>query len=448
MVDEPSGRAWARSKFDWLDRVADDLPGRHLIFCVAHALLRSTDKSTGVTKIKQQEIADKIVVGLRSVQLSIEKLESAGFVTVIKPRGRSLGNAYRLHLPPEPSPDGSYAHRGAHRDQPVYAQTDAHSDAVYAHPDSPLCESPCVLFPRSSPGEIHPRQGATAAPTPETTTIGDADDGLLDRIVAAIEAVGKKLAERKKPHNLTPIRNLIANGIPADVAVSAVAAMARKLSAPLGNLDAEFLLKAIREQAAADGYTKAASAMGKPVDKGPTVAIPGHETTRWPADAVTALAARWWNMKRGWLDSLRDFEPDKPDPRRSPEFQAALDAGRIEIEAAVATWKVDATSWNAERLGPPPDHVGSMLDGAFGVEMLEMRRGLPMAAGRLPELLRLIARSNRDDREYDHEMSMYFYGHPSRLDNPECSLSAEWQIKALEIRRHAVESGLVKKDEW
>ena len=362
MADEPAGRAWARAKFDWLDRVADDLAGRHLVFCVAHALLRDTDKATGITGIAQREIAEKIVAGLRSVQLAIDKLESVGFLTVIKPKGPRLGNRYRLHLPPEPSKDPTLAQPSALKSDPSLAQPSALNEASLAHPDSLFSESHCAPYPRSSPVRDHPRPGAAASPTQTTTTIGVADDGLLDRIVAAIEEVGKKLAKRKKPHNLEPIRNLIAGGISVDLVVSVIAKRAAKLTEPLGNLDAPWLLDAIREQAAVDGYSVAsasASTAQPATSNSKYVRVLGE--LRLVADVWALLdrhaATGTWDYAYGGKPGDEDFElPPMFDWRNRPNivFPGGYRRSRAQVEAHRDRWN-SGFAWDVQAFGLPPD---------------------------------------------------------------------------------------------
>ena len=111
--------------------------------------------------------------------------------------------------------------------------------------------------------------------------------------------------------------------------------------------------------------------------------------------------------------------------------QAALDAGRAEIEAAARAWPANRATWDTKRFGPPPDSLASRLGPEFGVEQVTLRHGFgTVTVFALDRHLRLMA-SDFDDGEFIR----CFRALPSPFDNEDCALPPEWQIKALEYRQ-------------
>lgn len=431
---KPNGKGWVRLKLTFTDRVMDDKGVPPIPFKLAAALARYADAETGIIDRSQAFLADVVNVKLRALQLAIDLLAKRGHVVVLKPKGRKMGNRYRPVLRPKDDPDPVHMHGDAHETGPVHVHGSAHEVELHAHETAILCAPRCAPNPVLNPVIDLPVGGVTAdrSAKAETTTIGEAEkDGLLDQIRQAIEAAGGKLVRRR--HSLQPLRALIATGIPRAEIVASVAAAASRLRAPLGNLDANWLLDHVRDRAVADGYgtgKSEVSATARPADTGPTVAIPGHATTRWPADRVTAWTARWWSDRRSWPESALGETPDRLDPRRSLEFQAALDAGRAEIRAAVAAWQGNATAWNAERLGPPPDRLASQLGAEFDVERVTLRHGGgTVTAFALDAHLKLLA-TEFDDGEFIR----CYRALPSPLDADDCLLPPGWQVKAIEYR--------------
>ncbi len=400
----------------------DDAAVPPLAFKVAAALARYADARTGEVDRSQSFLAQKVNVKVRALQLAIDLLVERGHVVVIKPKGRKLGNRYRLVLRSKPDPNPVNAHGDAHETEPVNAHVDAHENGFHVQLNARSCAPRCALYPVYDPRESSSRPAQSAEMTTIESALGLTDGEMLDRLRRGAPG---KIGDTKAISDLRLLRELIAEGIPFEaVIVPAVVETVAGLRRPLGSW-AKFVLDAIRARAVAEGYGPGAattSPASMTADAGPTVALPGSDTV-WPAAEVQRWAARW-NDRRSWPEQALGEPPDRQDARRSPDFQAALDAGHAEIVAAVASWQHDPASWKAQRLGPPPDSLSSRL--ALAPEFVDgvrLRSGLVVTVAALHRAL--------DAGQLDEDV---FGGPPSRANNPASALSPEWQIEALEYR--------------
>jgi hypothetical protein len=86
-------------KLKWLDAIGLAVGKDHLAAHVAMIIAKHMNSDTGDTFVGRETIANLIGVHVRTVELSIQKIESLGFVHVQRARGRGQVNTYSLTFP-------------------------------------------------------------------------------------------------------------------------------------------------------------------------------------------------------------------------------------------------------------------------------------------------------------------------------------------------------------
>jgi len=86
-------------KLKWLDDVGMALGKDHLTAHVATIIAKHMNSNTGETFVGRRTIADLVDAHVRSVELSIKKLEELGYLHVQRARGRGHVNIYTLAFP-------------------------------------------------------------------------------------------------------------------------------------------------------------------------------------------------------------------------------------------------------------------------------------------------------------------------------------------------------------
>jgi len=413
----------------WLKQVQADRTLPPSALSVALTIVDHVDPD-GEAFPSQPTIAKATGLNVRAVRRATDAMATRGHLAIKVTRGRSTFNRYvplwrAEHERPRPSAKNAGENRteraGFEPDEEPEKRTERAGFRA-GKPDNPSKKT--GHFEHEKRLKRAAYQDSTRNNTPDDAREGAhvvcgglPDDALRARMVDA--ACGNVEADSPGIRNLQPVRAWMAEGFDLDRHIlPAVAGLVAPYKDPLRTWRAGWLRDEIRRQAAAEGNGVAAP---KPADAGPTVPLPGSET-RWPADAVQRWAARWWNDRRSWPEQALGETPDRPDPHRSPEFQSALDAGLADIAAASAGWPGTAATWDVERLGPRLDSLASRLAPRFA-EGVPLRSGLVVTVAALHRAL--------DDGELDEDV---FGGPPSRPNNPASTLSAEWQVKALEYR--------------
>lgn len=86
-------------KLTWLDSVGLALGKDHFAAHVAPIIGKHMNSNTGDTFVDRETIADLIGGHVRTVELSIQKLEALGFVPVERSRGCGHCNTYKMAFP-------------------------------------------------------------------------------------------------------------------------------------------------------------------------------------------------------------------------------------------------------------------------------------------------------------------------------------------------------------
>src|SRR5262245_10719913 len=92
-------------KLKWLDAVGIAMGKDHLTAHVAFTIAYHLNSDTGETFVGRETISDLIGIHVRSVELSIKKLETLGFLHVRRSRGRGRVNTYTLGFPEKAVPE-------------------------------------------------------------------------------------------------------------------------------------------------------------------------------------------------------------------------------------------------------------------------------------------------------------------------------------------------------
>ncbi|OAF18670.1 hypothetical protein [Bradyrhizobium neotropicale] len=86
-------------KLKWLDAIGLAVGKDHVTAHVAMIIAKHMNSDTGNTFVGRETIADLIGIHVRTVELSIKKIEALGFVHVQRARGRGHVNTYVLTFP-------------------------------------------------------------------------------------------------------------------------------------------------------------------------------------------------------------------------------------------------------------------------------------------------------------------------------------------------------------
>jgi len=170
-------------KLKWLDAVGIAMGKDHLTAHVAFTIAYHLNSDTGETFVGRETISDLIGIHVRSVELSIKKLETLGFLHVRRSRGRGRVNTYTLGFP-----EKAVSTSSIRQEQAVSASPVEQEKAV---PTPPFDHSKKAVPEAQKGGETTPKRRSPNRPNLIESNLGEltlGNSGIEGTAVAASRA--------------------------------------------------------------------------------------------------------------------------------------------------------------------------------------------------------------------------------------------------------------------
>lgn len=130
-------------KSRWLDAMAVDRAIGQMEYRVGGVLGAHMNSDSGETFVGRDTIADILGVNVKSVDRAIATLEAAGYLNVVRDRGRGRSNTYSMLLPEKATPVSRFNPEKATPMSPFSEEQKATSETVKGDISVPKRRHPC-----------------------------------------------------------------------------------------------------------------------------------------------------------------------------------------------------------------------------------------------------------------------------------------------------------------